>query len=212
MAEDSLLREIDSALQHDRWHQLWKHYGSRILFACAAVVLVMGGTIVWQQRASHLAQQRTHALMGARDAFIENDFTKAQEGFAAVAKDAPGTIHAALADVWLAKTKLALQDHDGALDALAAATQNSKGGVVSSMACLQGAMLAPDDARFTSCLPAKDGDAFAASAAEFRAVQAAAGKNFSKAQTLLPATAMPLSQQRRVDDLKDYLQSAAHAQ
>lgn len=208
MAEDSLLREIDEALQQERWHQLWKRYGSRILYSCAAIVVIMGGLIVWQQRSTYIAQENTKALMSARDRFIDGAFDQAAIDFAALADKSSGA-HRVLALLWMAKSHLAGEQQAEAVEALAKASAESKPQALVKLACVQGKMLAPKDARFDGCLPEKD-MAFHGFAAELNAAQAAATQDFDKALAALPEGRLPMTQQRRIDDIKAYAQSAKH--
>lgn len=209
---DDLIREVNEALQQDRLHQLWKRYGGRILYGCAAIVVFSGGMIAWQQRETYMHQENTAALMEAREVFMGGDYDKAKTQFSELADKASGK-QAVLANMWLAKTELALENQIGALDALAkvAASNKSADDAFVAMACLQGAMLAPDDKRFAGCLPTSADQPLHAMAKEHLAVQATAKHEFDKADITIEG-AMPMTQQRRLEDVKAYLDSAKSAQ
>lgn len=210
---DDLIREVNEAMQQERWHQLWKRYGGKMIYGCAAIVALAGGMIVWQQRETYQHQQQTAKLMEARELFVGGEYDKAQEQFAALAKKASGQ-PAILANLWLAKAALANENQTVALDALAAIVKDNPKPTSAfiAMACVQGAMLAPDDARFANCLPVNPEDPLYGMAKEQLVVQAAGTHDFAKAKDELPAHTLPLTQERRLEDVKTYLKSAEHDQ
>lgn len=210
---DELIREVNEAMQKERMQAFWDRYGKQLLGAAGVAVLLAIASLVYQQQQTAGNQQRTSLLLEAREQFAAKQYEQARQSFAKVSDESKGETRA-LALIWQAKAASELKDNAGALEAYAQASEakaGEKSGVFAAFACLSGAMLAPQDARFAACLPKDASAPLFAMAAEMRAVDAALDP---KADTVvLPnPQSLPFSQRQRVDDLNIYLSSKSDAE
>lgn len=86
MAEnDSLLREVDEAVRHDRLMALWRQYRMPVLAASIALIVATAGASLWdgyrEQRAGKAMAQMTHA----QAQYDAKEYEVAAESFAATA-------------------------------------------------------------------------------------------------------------------------------
>lgn len=85
---DSLLREIDEDLRHERYALLWQRYGSLVIAAAVILVLAVAGYQGWksyqQSRRVDAGERFTGAI-----ALAETDPESAAVAFRGIAEDAP---------------------------------------------------------------------------------------------------------------------------
>jgi hypothetical protein len=144
-ADDSLIREVDEDLRRERLAQLWKRYGSWLISAAVALVLVVAGFEGWRsyQRSAREAAGRDFQQAEQR---LEGDRAAAAEGFAAVARD--GTAgYALLARLREAEARAVLGDAAAARQiygAIAASADDAIGRDLSTLLDVMTVLARPD--------------------------------------------------------------------
>lgn len=211
MVDDELKREVDEAMRRERWQALWKQFGDKIIYLSIGVILFTAAVVFWQNHTLKTLQSRTDQIITGHELYSQGRYKEARDVFAEVTAESKGKLKT-LAHIWLAKSELELGEADKALDALAGSIPSPlKIDALVAYACIQGAMMAPQDERFTACLPSRDGDPFYAMAQEMTAVDAIAGGEIVAADTLPEGVLLPQTQQRRIMDLKSFIASSGDA-
>lgn len=89
MVDDNVFREVDEELRRERMAKLWDKYGTLVVGAAIALILVMAGSIWWQN-------QQVSKRQAAGDQFIQalrdvgkNENDKADEKFKALIENSP---------------------------------------------------------------------------------------------------------------------------
>jgi len=116
LSEESLIREVEEEVRKEQLKRLWDRYGVYVLGLCLAVIVIVGGTKLWQyferQKALAAGQQYVEAMQLA-------DEGKNEEAFAAFTKLAQSTSTGArtLAVLQEAAVRIAKNDVPGAVAA-----------------------------------------------------------------------------------------------
>lgn len=199
---NELIREVNQAVQRDQMREAVKRYGKAVIVLIVTAVLGVGGYYYSEQHQRQADQEATKRLTEGREFYIAGKYDDARKLFADLAEESEG-VHMALARLWQAKSELAAGRDKEATDTFAAiVAQPGVDASYAGLACLQGRMIVPDDARFAGC-GAKT--PYAALLAETTALQAIAANEPEKAQAVLPAERLTQEQSRRLGDVKAYL-------
>lgn len=206
---DELIREVDEAMKYDRAKQAWDTHGKTLILLAALCIVLIGGFSYWQHQQEVANEQWTAHFLEARDAFKAGRYDEAKQTYEKLVTNSSGA-QAQMAGIWLAKTQLRLANQEGVLDALdgvVKSDEKKEQPALVVMACLQGAALAPEDARFQACLPQKPDAALKPLVDEHRSIMLMAKGDYKAAQAALPKGSLPPAQQARVDDMSSYLAS-----
>ncbi len=179
---DSLLREVEDELRHDKLKKLWDQYGTTVLGAAIAFVV---GIFVYQQvQAQRLAvaQAAGTSFEAARRLSAENKIPESAAAFADIAKSGPAG-YATLARLQLAAAAVKADKAADAIAAYDAIVADGTDPVLRDLARLQAAALRLDTGDWTEMqnrlTPVTDErNAFRANARELLGLAARkAGKN-----------------------------------
>jgi hypothetical protein len=136
-----IFQEVEEDVRRERYEQLWKKYGNYLIAAAAVLVLAVGAYQAW--RAYDLRQRQAISdRYQAAQLLAQTDPAKAEEAFAALAKDAPSG-YATLAKFHLAGQYLAQNKRDPAV-ALLQELSNLSDPVLANTARLRLAWLLAD--------------------------------------------------------------------
>ncbi len=208
---DELMREVNAAMQKERMQVIWHRFGKQLLLVAGVAMGLAILSLLYRQHVASENQARSELLLAGREQFAAKQYQQARDSFTQASEAAKNEARA-MALIWVAKAAQKLDDEAGALDAYAQAlAPKAEAGVFASFACINGAALAPDDARFADCLPDEAGQPLFGIAAEMRAVKAALDP---KADTVvLPnPQSLPFTQRQRIEDLNIYLSSKSDAE
>ncbi len=86
--QDSLLREIDDELRHERYAKLWKKYGNFIIGAALALVLGVAAFKGWQYWDIKTRTEQGDRFAAALELAGSGELTDARKAFTDLAKDA----------------------------------------------------------------------------------------------------------------------------
>lgn len=211
MADDELMRDVDEALRRERWQALWKQFGDKIIYLSVAVILFTAAIVFWQNHMLETLQARTDQIITGHELYSHGRYKEARDVFKEATGESKGKLKT-LAYIWLAKSDLQLGEVSNALDALASAIPSplEKDSLV-AYACIQGAMMAPEDDRFVKCLPADDSDPFFAMSEEIKALDSIAKGEAIAADSLSKGILLPATQKRRILDLQAFIASSGQA-
>ena len=148
MSDNSFFREVDEAVRHDRYKQLWDRYGIVILVLAAAVIVGVAaykGWIYWQEHRSQAAgTEYTQALTLE----TSSDPAQAVQAFASLAESGPQGYRAlsrfqmAAGEAKAGETEKAVAAYD------ALATDASVDPILQGLATVQAATLRVDSADY----------------------------------------------------------------
>lgn len=88
--QDSLLREIDEELRQEQYAKLWKKYGSYLIAAALALVVVVAGHQGWRTYDVKNRMEQGERFAAAQQLATSGKTAAAAEAFAALADDAGG--------------------------------------------------------------------------------------------------------------------------
>ncbi len=114
MAEnDSLLREVDDAVRHDRLMALWNQFKMPLIYAAIALILVTAGSSIWKNYQQAQAEKITLVLEEAAQLYQSKQYDKAAASFETVTQQARGAL-ADMARLWQARSLLGAQKEKSA--------------------------------------------------------------------------------------------------
>lgn len=102
---DSLFREVDEELRREQFAKLWDRYGTYIIGAAAAVILLVGGVKYWQAHKLATAEAAGAAYEAALDLANKGKPDESAKALAEIASTGPAG-YAALAELSLAGKEL----------------------------------------------------------------------------------------------------------
>jgi hypothetical protein len=144
--QDSLLREIDDELRHEKYAKLWKKYGNYVLTLAVLLVVGVAGYQGWRSWDLKTRTEQSDRFLAALDLRTSGNLQAARDALAGLADDA-GKGYATLARFQEAAVLENLGDRKGAI-ALYGSLSND-GSVPESfrqLAVILGAMLELDSA------------------------------------------------------------------
>lgn len=212
--EDSnqLIREVNEEMRRDRMVAAWRVFADKIIYISIAIVLVTTGILFWQNHMRTLKEERSEQMAKGYELYKAGQFKEAEAVFAELTAAAKPPM-ATLAAIWHAKTALKDQKTEEAVGSLAQVVgqAGASDDVLTRFACLQGAMIAPDDERFKACQPTLQDDPFYPLAVELSASQQLLNEDHSVLPTLPQGMDVPRTQARRFNDLDSYARSSREA-
>jgi hypothetical protein len=144
--QDSLLREIDDDLRHEKYAKLWKKYGNYVIAFAMLLVVGVAGYQGWRSWDLKTRTEQSDRFLAALDLRADGDLEAARKALADLAGDA-GKGYATLARFQEAAVLESLGDRKGAIAAYG--TLSTGGSVPESfrqMAIVLGALLELDTA------------------------------------------------------------------
>jgi len=152
--EDSLLREVDDAVRHDRMLALWQRYRQPLFAAAIALVVATAGGSVWNGYQEKKAGESMQQFAIAQAQYDAGAYKDAADSFATTADIALKGELRDLAQLWEARALEAGGKKNAAVKRLEELATNPQGGdlVWRDLACLR---LVGIDSSKTACL--KDG-------------------------------------------------------
>lgn len=147
--DDSLLREIDDALRHDKLMDLWRRFRAPILAAAIALVVATAGHGIWQNYQEKQGGIALEKLTSAELLYGQGKYAEAEAAFAALAKESHGNVRD-MALLWQGRA-IEQQEPARAVSVLAELANHPSGSdaIWADLACLRLAGI--DEAR-ASCL------------------------------------------------------------
>jgi hypothetical protein len=148
MSDRDFFREVDEAVRHDRYKELWDRYGLYALGLGVVIIAGVAGFKAWTFWRDHQAQQAGTEFTQALTALDNGNAAKAREMLAALAAKGPGG-YSVLARFQLASAEAQAGDIDKAVaayDALSTDAQTDK--ILKGLATIQAATLRLDTADF----------------------------------------------------------------
>jgi len=85
---DSLLREIDEDIRHEKYAELWKKYGVYVIIAGVLMVGVVAGHQGWRAYDLNTREEASNKLIGAQE-LIRADPATAEQALLSLAEDGP---------------------------------------------------------------------------------------------------------------------------
>jgi len=144
--QDSLLREIDDELRHEKYAKLWKKYGNYVVAFAVLLVVGVAGYQGWRSWDLKTRTEQSDRFLAALDLRADGNLEAARKAFADLAGDA-GKGYATLARFQEAAVLDSMGDRKGALAAYGALSAD--GSVPESfrqLAIVLGALLELDTA------------------------------------------------------------------
>ena len=136
-----IFREVDEAVQEDRFRRLWRRYGWLLISAAILLVGSVAGYNIWQQYTLSTGQADTDAIASAL--FLDGDREAAADNLSAALDDLSGD-RRALAALIAANLHIEDGNADLAVPLLEAAADEA-GGAMAAVATLRLALLQIDD-------------------------------------------------------------------
>lgn len=152
---DSLLREVDDAVRHDRMVALWRKYRAPLLAAAIALIVVTAGAGLWKGYQEKRAGEAMQQFTIAQQRYASGEFARAADDFATTADMAPRAALRDLAHLWQGRA-LAQQGKTAKAIAVFESVATAPEGddlIWRDMACLH---LVGLDSTKTECLKAGD--------------------------------------------------------
>lgn len=207
---DELIQEVDHAMQQERWHALWRQYGKFVTYGCVVIVLLAAAMVYWRDQNRGAREHQTSLLLEARNLYASERYGEAKETLDELKAEATGDMRA-IAYLWLAKLQLTVDKQEQAIESLASIiAENKEASPLVMLGCMQGFLLAPDDARFVACMSRES--SMEALTNELLAVDKTLKGEVKEAVKLVPDTSMlPVTQRQRITDLNAYLSSSVDA-
>jgi hypothetical protein len=88
LSQDSLLREIDEDIRHEKYAKLWKQYGKFVIAAAVALVVGVAGFKFWQYRTQAEREQAGQQFSAAM-ALASTDASAAEQALHTLAESGP---------------------------------------------------------------------------------------------------------------------------
>ena len=144
--QDSLLREIDEELRHERYAKLWERYGNHLIAAALALVLAVAGYQGWRTYDVKNRMEQGERFAAAQEMAKSGETAAAAAAFAALADDAGGG-YELLARLRTAAARAATGDKPGAVTIYRQLSEDSGyDAVYRDLAVVMEALLVIDDA------------------------------------------------------------------
>jgi hypothetical protein len=105
MTDDSLLREVDEAVRHDRLMNIWNQLKLPLIYAASALILVTAGSSIWRNYQEKQAEEITLAFEDAQALYAAKQYEKASESFEDITHRTRGNL-ADMAKLWRARALL----------------------------------------------------------------------------------------------------------
>jgi hypothetical protein len=148
MSDNSFFREVDEAVRHDRYKQLWDKFGIYLIVLAAALILGVAGYKGWTYWKERQAQNAGAEFIQAMGLKLGSDPTKANEAFEKLAQDGPHG-YRVLSRFQIAAGQAKTGETDKAVAAYdALATDGSVDQILQGLATLQAATLRLDTADY----------------------------------------------------------------
>lgn len=151
--EDTLLREVDDMLRHDRMVALWKQYRTPVLASALALIVATAGGTLWSGYQDKRAGQAMQQFAIAQDQFNSEAYAEAADSFATTADVALKPELRDLAHLWQGRALDKAGKADKAVPLFEQVATNPEGSdaIWSDLACLRLVALAP---KKNTCLSA----------------------------------------------------------
>lgn len=153
--DDSLLRDVEDAIRHDRMMALWRTYRGPLFAAAAALVVATAGSALWKTYEKNRAGEAMQQFTIAQQRYEAGDFKAAADDFATTAEIGMGGALRDLAHLWQGRALIAdgrTQEAVTVLEQVATAPEGDDA-IWSDLACLHLVGIAPTK---TDCLKAGD--------------------------------------------------------
>jgi hypothetical protein len=151
--DDSLLREVDDAVRHDRMVALWKKYRTPVLAFAVALVVATGGSSFYREYQQKQAGINMAQLVSAQSDYNASKFADAATKFEKLATNGKRANVRDLARLWQARALEKSGNTEAALKPLAKLAEHPESNdlIWRDLACLR---LASLDAKNHTCLGA----------------------------------------------------------
>lgn len=107
MAEhDSLMREVDDAVRHDKMMSAWNQFKMPLIYAAVALVIVTAGSSIWKNYQQGQAEKITLAFDAARTLYLDAKYDESAKAFDALTHQTRGEL-ADMSKLWRARALLA---------------------------------------------------------------------------------------------------------
>ncbi len=119
MSDRDFIREVDEAVRHDRYKQLWDRYGIHAIVLAALIVAAVAGYKAWTYWQARMAQEAGDEFSQALALAAGGDAAKAKEIYARLAEQGPrgyqtlGRFQLAAAEAEAGDTDKAVATYDG---------------------------------------------------------------------------------------------------
>jgi hypothetical protein len=133
---DPLMREIDDAVRHERYAQLWQTYRTPLLVIVGLLILITAGVSVQRELARQEAAAFSQSLLDAQQLLDSQKHDAAIAAFETMATQYGGTHHA-IASLWKAKAQYAANQQDAAIDTLRNIANSAPASLWRDLACVQ---------------------------------------------------------------------------
>jgi len=148
MSDNSFFREVDEAVRHDRYKQLWDKFGIYLIVLAAALILGVAGYKGWTYWKERQAQNAGAEFVQAMGLKLGSEPGKADEAFEELAQDGPRG-YQVLARFQIAASLAKAGEADKAVAAYdALATDGGVDPMLQGLATLQAATLRLDTADY----------------------------------------------------------------
>jgi hypothetical protein len=127
--DDSLIREVNEAVRHDKLQRAWREHRMLLLLLVVALILGTAGGQLYRQYKTSQSAEFTGRLLEGIQQFKGGEPKKAARHFAILAKDSNGE-RAALSNLWRARAALKAGETKEAADVLRVLAESGETGTV----------------------------------------------------------------------------------